>query len=199
MESLERQISDVGLLQKRDWFCSVLCLNVFSNNIRGTYAQLATVWGMSRKPQPIKKQSCGTHSPSVHHKTPLHLRRREQCWRGAERSWGPEGHRLHCGIVSPCNVRSYVHSVTNMTDWTRTTAIDMSKWMGKIQEASNLDRELQATKECWEQEKQSLQGKAQYQIVSPENIHTNNLMQTVQVVFKNAICMSMYIFTYNSN
>ena len=49
----------------------------------------------------------------------------------------------------------------------------------EAQEVTTLDQELQATKECWEQELQFPQGRAhqlviQYQMASPENIYTSN-------------------------
>lgn len=49
---------------------------------------------------------------------------------------------------------------------------------------------LQATKECWEQEKQAFPGKAhqlvaQWQSASPENIYTGTIIWTEQVLFGN--------------
>jgi hypothetical protein len=54
--------------------------------------------------------------------------------------------------------------------------------------AWSLDKELQAAKECWERERQSFSGKSRpvgtpYQVVTPESIHTRNIIRTRQVVF----------------
>jgi hypothetical protein len=58
----------------------------------------------------------------------------------------------------------------------------------KSSEALTLDKELCTTKESLEQGNSLVQGRApqlviQYQVVSPESIHTNNILQIEQVVF----------------
>lgn len=63
------------------------------------------------------------------------------------------------------------------------TQMDMLVWKGEALEASAPLRELQATRECREQDKSPSPGRAhglavRYQIVSPEDVLPGDIIQT---------------------
>jgi hypothetical protein len=64
------------------------------------------------------------------------------------------------------------------------------KWVAR--EVSTLHKEEEAIEESWEWGKWSFLGQViQYQVVSPENIHAWNIIQTGQVVSRN-----IYVYTH---
>lgn len=117
--------------------------------------------------------------------------------RGVGKIVRTRGTRIRCDVSSPRYVReatfrkSHQHGCLSKT-WTRTTQIDMLiHERRKSYQTSTLGKELQATKECWEQ------GRAQefvfqYQEISLEIIHTSNIMWTMKIAFaylRESVCV----------
>lgn len=94
-------------------FCSVICLVIFSNNIKCTDTQLALVWGMFRKTT-IKCRVVGSSSdPYIYQLAPA-SKAQGIMWKRKQNDCANRKIRVQCETVSPNDVRSYIQSLTNM-------------------------------------------------------------------------------------
>lgn len=110
------------------------------------------------------------------------------------------------GVPHECQ-KLQPQSLMTLTTLRRIRTITMDKptciaRMGKAHEDSILHKEIQETKDCWEQETNLPQGIVhqlgiQNKMVTPENIHTNNIIQTEQVVFT-YLEIQIHIYVYVS-